>query len=301
MKKFLSSLGNATANVVTLGGHSRIKNEQNKYDDAFSVYNAIHANCVDYENSNKNYIKEIGEETELACMALRDAESILGKLFDSNTAKVSLNIQSASTSLKRIKTINTVFSDIAKSTAGSTALAAGSWTLVSMIGAASTGTAISTLTGAAATNATLAWFAGGSLATGGAGMAGGGMVLGGIVALPLVIFSSWKAHSNADKITEHTAEVIAESEKSSDRLVELIKINNVIKEQHNNFKASRQEFYNTCDLVTKKLYPFGKISKFFRSVRLFFGGRYFDEDDSELLDLLEKSVNQFIDVFHKEL
>lgn len=55
-----------------------------------------------------------------------------------------------------------------------------------MFGSASTGTAIGSLTGAAATNATLAWFGGGSLAAGGMGMAGGMAVLGGIVAGPVL-------------------------------------------------------------------------------------------------------------------
>ena len=55
-----------------------------------------------------------------------------------------------------------------------------------MLASASTGTAISTLGGAAATNATLAWFGGGSLATGGLGVAGGTAVLGGLVAAPVL-------------------------------------------------------------------------------------------------------------------
>lgn len=55
-----------------------------------------------------------------------------------------------------------------------------------MFAAASTGTAISSLSGVAATNATLAWFGGGSIASGGLGMAGGTMVLGGIVAGPVL-------------------------------------------------------------------------------------------------------------------
>lgn len=52
---------------------------------------------------------------------------------------------------------------------------------------ASTGTAISSLSGVAATNATLAWFGGGSLAVGGLGMAGGTAILGGIVAGPVIL------------------------------------------------------------------------------------------------------------------
>jgi membrane protein implicated in regulation of membrane protease activity len=44
-------------------------------------------------------------------------------------------------------------------------------------GAASTGTAISALSGAAATNAALAWLGGGALAAGGGGTAAGGAIL----------------------------------------------------------------------------------------------------------------------------
>ncbi|MDJ0678191.1 MAG: hypothetical protein QNJ36_22875 [Calothrix sp. MO_167.B42] len=50
--------------------------------------------------------------------------------------------------------------------------------IASQVGVASTGTAISGLSGAAATNATLAWLGGGSLASGGGGMALGSLVLG---------------------------------------------------------------------------------------------------------------------------
>ena len=52
---------------------------------------------------------------------------------------------------------------------------------VGYLATASTGTAISTLHGAAATNATLAWLGGGSIATGGGGIAAGTAVLNGIV------------------------------------------------------------------------------------------------------------------------
>ncbi|ANB03020.1 hypothetical protein [Ectothiorhodospira sp. BSL-9] len=60
-----------------------------------------------------------------------------------------------------------------------------------MLAASGTTTAISSLSGAAATNATLAWLGGGTLASGGLGMAGGVMVLGTLAAGPaLLIFGS---------------------------------------------------------------------------------------------------------------
>ena len=66
--------------------------------------------------------------------------------------------------------------------AGSAASAA-----VMTFGAASTGTAIGSLSGVAATNATLAWLGGGSLATGGMGVAGGAALLSGIAAAPALL------------------------------------------------------------------------------------------------------------------
>ena len=86
---------------------------------------------------------------------------------------------------------------------GGGAMALGSGALVGMasyggammFASASTSTAIASLSGVAATNATLAWFGGGSLAAGGLGMAGGTAVLGGIVAAPVlaVAGSVWAA------------------------------------------------------------------------------------------------------------
>lgn len=75
---------------------------------------------------------------------------------------------------------------------------------VGMLASASTGTAIASLSGAAATNATLAWLGGGSLAAGGFGMAGGMAVLGGIVAGPVLAVGGMIMASKAEE-AKHTA------------------------------------------------------------------------------------------------
>ena len=71
--------------------------------------------------------------------------------------------------------------------AGGALTALGAYGAAMTFASASTGTAIATLSGAAATNATLAFFGGGSLAAGGLGMAGGAVVLGGLVAGPALM------------------------------------------------------------------------------------------------------------------
>lgn len=69
---------------------------------------------------------------------------------------------------------------------------------VGMLASASTGTAIAGLSGAAATNATLAWLGGGALSAGGFGIAGGTAVLGGIVAGPVLAIGGMMLASKAE-------------------------------------------------------------------------------------------------------
>lgn len=68
-----------------------------------------------------------------------------------------------------------------------------------LLASASTGTAIATLHGAAATNATLAFFGGGSLTAGGLGVAGGTAVLGGLIAGPALLVLGFVVDAAAGK------------------------------------------------------------------------------------------------------
>ena len=93
---------------------------------------------------------------------------------------------------------------------GGALTAFGAYSAAMALGTASTGTAIATLSGAAATNATLAFFGGGSLAAGGLGMAGGMMVLGGLVAGPALmvmgLITGAKSHEKLNNALENKAE-----------------------------------------------------------------------------------------------
>ena len=95
--------------------------------------------------------------------------------------------------------------------AGGALAGLGAYGSVGFLATASTGTAISTLSGAAATNATLAWLGGGSLAAGGFGMTGGMIALGGIVAGPALAIGGFMLASKAEealtKAYQYSAEV----------------------------------------------------------------------------------------------
>lgn len=100
---------------------------------------------------------------------------------------------------KEIFDIGTMLGGTAGSLGAGAAAGFGAFGLTGALATASTGTAIGSLSGAAATNATLAWLGGGSLASGGLGMAGGTMVLGGVVAGPALAVAGFVLASAAEK------------------------------------------------------------------------------------------------------
>lgn len=111
-----------------------------------------------------------------------------------------------------VKFAGTIAGGAVAGTAGGALVAFGAYGAAQALACASTGTAISALSGAAATNATLAFFGGGSLVSGGLGMAGGTAVLGGLVAGPalmvLGIVAEAAAKKNLDKALTNRAEAI---------------------------------------------------------------------------------------------
>lgn len=109
-------------------------------------------------------------------------------------------------------------SGLAEGTLGGGLLALGAYGAAMSFGAASTGTAITALSGVAATNATLAFLGGGSLAAGGLGIAGGTAVLGGIVAGPALAILGFTMNAKADKNLENARSNLAKARKIKEEL-----------------------------------------------------------------------------------
>ena len=124
----------------------------------------------------------------------------------------------------------------AAGTAGGFAAAGATTSAIMALGTASTGTAISSLSGVAATNATLAALGGGSIAAGGGGMALGSAVLGGTtlgVGLLIggIIFNiaGAKISDQADELYSQAAKTEKEVEKIVAYLEELHKASMIFK------------------------------------------------------------------------
>jgi len=128
---------------------------------------------------------------------------LVNQCKDANSVLNSENITFSKEEIKQLEnSVSTsleISSGLAQGLASGTLTAMGAYGGVGLLASASTGTAISTLSGAAATNATLAWLGGGSIALGGGGMAVGTAVLSGMVAGPLIAVAGFVMDSKAEE------------------------------------------------------------------------------------------------------
>ena len=120
---------------------------------------------------------------------------------------------------------------------GGALTAFGAYGLAQTFASASTGTAIATLHGAAATNATLAFFGGGSLAAGGLGMAGGAMILGSMVAGPALLVMGLITGAKSQEKLDNALANQAQSE-------EIVEALNTASFQCNAIRRRTYMFYN---------------------------------------------------------
>lgn len=186
-----------------------------------------------------------------------------------------------------------ISSGLAKGIQSGALTAFGAYGSVGMLATASTGTAISTLGGAAATNATLAWLGGGSLAAGGGGMALGTAVLGGLAAGPLIAVTGFVMDSKAEKNLTEACEYESEIDINIEKMKFSIE----------GFKATNSrisELESVIDrLVTKFDYVFNNINNvsFFEKIKRAFGlSKVCEHPEIDLLITLGINLKSALDI-----
>lgn len=163
----------------------------------------------------------------------------------------------------------------------STAL--GAWTLVGAFGTASTGTAIGSLSGAALTNATLAWFGGGAVTAGGLGMAGGALVLGGIVVVPAAalsaVFSHLAANKKIEQIKGEELKLVEAFDECKKMEITLDLADQRSRELTSAIDKAREVLDAEITACRQAIYPWGWISRSVRWLKRVLTGRYFFQSD----------------------
>lgn len=132
--------------------------------------------------------------------------------YDEGPKQMLMNIQNASMSANEVAKAGFV----AVGTGALVGIA--SYGGAMMFASASTGTAIAALSGAAKTNATLAWFGGGAKAAGGLGMAAGKLVLAGVVVAPIVAVAALIAGAKGKEKLAEAKKINSEAENASSQM-----------------------------------------------------------------------------------
>ncbi|HCE2428472.1 TPA: hypothetical protein NGU10_000886 [Vibrio parahaemolyticus] len=131
----------------------------------------------------------------------------------------------------------------------------GAYSGTMILASAGTGTAIGSLSGAAATNATMAWLGGGTLASGGFGMAGGAVVLGTLAAGPaLLIFGSVlgaKAESKLNSARANLEQANTFEAESSIIITKLEGISEVAQLASETLSTLRSQCRRSCKALSK--------------------------------------------------
>jgi hypothetical protein len=283
--------------IVTLGGASRLEEANRAYQEKHDEYLVLYREAKGYKTEIEENIKAMGDALTQAKTYLEMSEKIIKNSVNDTSG---LNVEFGTRTLNKVEMFNSEFSSAINVGAGSIAggsLAVGSWALVTALGSASTGAAISGLSGVAATNATLAWFGGGALAAGGAGMAGGMAVLGGIVAIPMVFFAAKSSHKKAKEAEEAKTQV-------EEAIFEIRKQIEALPIVLGTVKARKYVIGQLCFALIADIIKFKKIIRphgFFSVVKQNFlsllGKNPYTVVQSEALEQLNISITKFLSGF----
>lgn len=193
-KLLVSLLGAAAAVAIGVGGKGAVdigkgrsirKEAQKRFDDAIAECEATRVNtelaATEYGVLQVRVHKEtVGRFADW----LERNEHLVKRLNFKKVDGVRIRVPNIPKYVASVENVTTGVIGLASGVGAGAAAQAGALWGVSAFASASTGTAISTLSGAAAQNAILAWFGGGAVAAGGGGVAAGGVVLGLVSVVP---------------------------------------------------------------------------------------------------------------------
>ena len=194
-------------------------------EDAQEIFDKANRSLEECREETQGRLESLGRQKALlfeeALIPFVETYSRIKNIDFEDTNILDDNIQITSGEIREIRDAAIHMKEVVGGAAG--ALGSGALAGLAAYGSvglasASTGTAIAGLSGAAATNATLAWLGGGSLAAGGLGIAGGTAVLGGIVAAPVLLVGGLMLASKAEEAKENALSNLWEAKAAAEAM-----------------------------------------------------------------------------------
>lgn len=207
--------GTVKASIDTVNAHSINRDANEIVDDATQLLNAQRLACgnsLSHLGSEKLFVLNSGMTQFLDTFSkIKNVDFKETEGLD-ELSRLHIDEQDFAEMKSMVNFAGALAGGAIAGMAGGALTAFGAYGAAQALACASTGTAIAALHGVAATNATLAFFGGGSLAAGGLGMAGGVAVLGGLVAGPALmvmgLVTGNAAKKNLEKAYTNRAEAI---------------------------------------------------------------------------------------------
>ena len=280
--------------IVTLGGAGRLEDAKRDYQESYDRYRVLYKEADGYKTEVEENVKAIGIALTKAKVYLEKSE----KLIESGIQdKIQMHVGFGTQALEKVGRFNSGFNSAINVGVGSIAggsLAVGSWALVTALGSASTGAAISGLSGVAATNATLAWFGGGALAAGGVGIAGGAAVLSGLFAIPLVYFAAKGSHKKAKELEEGKTELEESIVLIREQIAAFSAILVAVRDKKHETSKLCKDFIADVVKYSGDIRPYGIFSAAKQKLRSLVGKDTYTLEQAEALERLTQSVTGFL-------
>lgn len=278
--------------VITLGGSLRYTKAALQYDEIYLRYRET------FED-----IAPLNSRLEVASLRLEDCIVSLKLFMKDHNELLGFNFYVPSISgvskdpVQVLETINTQHNLMANTvSSGALSLAAlsGAWLSVGTFGSASTGVAISGLSGIAASNATLAWFGFGSLASGGFGMAGGQIILTVVGTVITWFVTALTAHRKGRRLEKQNTTVLTEIERLREQLPELRhevhKLERLCKKV-SDLTSEYLLFARSCEI---EIYPCGRFSKMKQKMLRLLGIRPYSRKQQNAVSRLQYETREIL-------
>lgn len=279
--------------LLTLGGSFHYAKAAREYDDIYNRYSSVFDDIAPLNKQIELTTLQIEGNIDSLKTYMKSRKTLLG--VDDYVPNLSNGTQDPVKALELINTNHNLVANTVSSSALSLATVGGAWLSVGAFGTASTGAAISGLSGAAASNATLAWFGFGSLASGGLGMAGGQAILifAGIALTWGIV--AYTAYSKSKKIVKQNAQVLGEIDRLQELLPLLRREAAKLKTLGDRVGELTTQYLTIAKHLESEVYPYGLLSRFKQKVFSSLGIRPYSSKQQAAVTKLQTETRELLE------
>ena len=295
---FFAAAASVLVDGVTLGGTARKRLIREEFELLSAIALRTDEGFRKAEENIRLCVKVTGPRLRHGIRLLRKSQRMTRSVGCANTPNVSPRVQQQATqvALRRDSFIGSSndFVAIATSAGAGASTAIGLWGAVQLAGHASTSAAMAGLYGAAAHNAGWAWFGGGSLASGGGGMALGHVLLPGVGVAVALGTLSYQFHRQANDMERAVAQGEKWIEESLPVLDSLMGVEERYRRGSQRLRDELEILHGVVALAENRLRRFGMLSDLRRNLRVRRGGTLYTNRETPVVEELVRANARFL-------